>query len=215
MRFPAVIWIAAVSAILAPNAPAQTVHIEGTVKDADGAPLTARISVLVDGHEVRLVISNDQGKYSADVKGSKEKMVLSCTAVVDPDAVHYERNPLEKQPPFKDYDFTFREVTTSASYWHSVSNVVDFYVSRTPLDTSSSYVTLEWNDINNSRLPPDSKAAAAHQFKLKDWSTKIRDSSFSDYVMVDDHMLKMAMQGDQKALDSLPTTVKRDVLKRN
>jgi hypothetical protein len=139
-------------------------------------------------------------------------MVIVCTAIVDPDKVHYETNPLKKEPPFKDYDFTFRQVTTEASYWHLVSDRVDTKLAVKLGKGSGDFVNVEWYDIRNSKLPPDVKVVAAHQFNSKIWSRQITDTSYSDYVKVDYKLVQRAMRGDQYALSDLPASIRNDVV---
>lgn len=212
MRPMAVVLVGIVSAIPVLRVQGQTVRIMGTVKDADGTPLTARIVVTVDGRKVKDITSNkESGEYNVEVIAQQAKMIILCTAIVDPDAVHYETNPLKKEPPFKDYDFTFHRVTTEASYWRNVTKNVDREVTTVRGSGFGEHANREWNSIKMSRLPPDSKAAAARQFKTMAWSKGITDATFSDYVVVDDKTLELAMHGDQKALASLPASVKNDV----
>ena len=216
MRPRAIVFLAILLTIIVPGGRGQMIRITGTVKDADGTPVNgARIVVTVDGHKVSDLTSNTLGKYSAEVKAQQATMMILCTAIVDPDKVHYETNPLKKEPPFKDYDFIFRQVTASDLYWRSVTNNVDVKFANQHGVALGDSANLEWTSIRQSNLPPDSKAAAAHQFNTKLWSKRITDTTFSDYVAVDDNKLRLAMHGDKQALDSLPASVKNDVIVHN
>jgi Carboxypeptidase regulatory-like domain len=208
MRYLAVVFLAIV---LTPRVLGQKARITGTVKDADGTPLNgAQIVVTAEGKQIGDFTSNNLGKYTFEVPAQEAKLTILCTAIVDPDKIHYETNPLKKEPPFKDYDFTFHQVTTVASYWESVTKTVDVELATEPA-VSDDIVNSKWTGINESALPPDSKAAAALQFNTKGWSRRITDASFAAYVTVDADMLRLAMQGDQEALSSLPASVKHDV----
>lgn len=79
------------------------------------------------------------------------------------------------------------------------------------MQTAAKLLISEWHEIDTSGLPPDSKAAAAHQMASISWSDKITDPKFKDYGKTDESTVSKALHGDHAALAKLPTSVAEDV----
>jgi hypothetical protein len=193
---------------------AQTVQINGTIKDANGTFFKGALITVKDpqGKLLGNGISDGLGNYKASA--ALGAVTVACEIAEDPSK--YSKNPevetLTITANAARKDFTFYQVTTLASYWKTVSSRIDTQATKAP-DASLRYVLLkfEWRQIESSGLPPDSKAAAAHQLGPMRWSAHITDPKFKDYVTVDESTLSKALNGDQIAFSKLPTSVAKDV----
>lgn len=199
------------------TATGQAIFVSGTVRDG-GKPLQgARITVL-DGHGHKigdLAVSGDDGKYK--IVTTRNATILFCLALTDSrrEQVTFAKNPVTQPLDVKSQlvtvDFTFIEITTRADYWQSYTRQVDIKGTQSVGSKFPGFVTTEWKTIDTSTLPPDSKAAAAHQFLIMDWSKLIVDRTFRDYSSVDEGTLSRALQGDHTAYVALPASVAKDV----
>jgi hypothetical protein len=193
---------------------AQTVQITGTIRDANGTLFKGALITVKDpqGKLLGNGVSDGLGKYKASA--ALGAVTVACEVAEDPSK--YSKNPevelLTITTNVARKDFTFYQVTTLASYWKTVSSRIDAQATKTP-DASFRYDLLrsEWGQIESSGLPPDSKAAAAHQLGPMPWSMNITDPKFKDYVTVDESTLSKALNGDHIALNKLPTSVAKDV----
>jgi len=192
--------------------------ITGKVRDANGTPLNAALIVVKDdkGNVLSQAVSNTLGDYHS--KATRGDVSVTCEVVTD-SATTYSRNPdVEPLTIASDkatVDFTFYQVTASLSYWKTVGLTIGAKAANTPSVSQSGVLQIEWHKINSSGLPPDSKAAAAHELEPVPSSNEITDPTFKDYVKVDESTLSEAMHGDQKALAKLPESVATDVKASN
>jgi hypothetical protein len=207
-------WIMVISTSLALPVMGQTIHVIGEVKDANGTPLNGALVRVMDSqeHELGNGASNNLGRYSIMAKLSAA--TVTCEVSVGPDsAITYTPNP-DREPITITSNVgkstcTLYQVTKAPSYWHAVGALIGTKAGQGP-DASKTYISA-WKSINSSGLPPDSKAAAASQFKSMTWSHTIIDQTFNDYLRVDDSTLTKALHGDRNAQASLPLSVARDV----
>ena len=197
--------------VLTPCLNGQMAQLTGTVKDGNGTPLNAALITVKDGQGRMLhkAVTNTDGIYQTTAPWGSSS--VEGRVIVDPDAITYSKNPLEQPLTISartaTKDFTFYQVTTSAFYWTTVGKRIQITSDKiTGLEPNS-----EWMGIFAADLPPDSKAAAAHQWKPMRWSAKITDPTFQEYGAVDQNILSRALKGDEKALVKLPKTVMMDV----
>jgi hypothetical protein len=162
------------------------------------------------GTIVAQTATNAKGVYLT--KAAWGKLSVECEAISD--STVYAKNPVvesveigRKSNPGKQ-DCTFDQVTIESTYWSQVGRNIEAMAVKTG---NQATFNMEWEQINTSGLPPDAKAAAAHQLKRMEWSYKITDPTFKAYMGVDEPTLSRALKGDQKAVAILPTSVKVDV----
>jgi hypothetical protein len=198
------------------TAAGQSIQVSGTVKDAGMGIQGARIRALDSQYHTigQLAVSGEAGKYSIQV--TRAASYLQCLVLTDPqqDRVMYANNPARQPLVIRSnrltVDFTFLEMTTNVNYWKDVTHQVDVKA-QSGGNKDAGIVTMEWKNIHSSGLSPDSKAAAAHQFLIMDWSKLIVDPTFTDYSSVDERTLSRALQGDHTAYIALPASVAKDV----
>jgi hypothetical protein len=189
----------------------QSLMVMGTASESTGAPLNfVRVTVKDQrGQLVSQTVTNGSGKFaSSAVRG---KLRVECKA----NSTGFAQDPIVLEPveiplgaSSVETHCIFDEVTVSAEYWLKVAQFVGDKAQQTKSDEAFGK---EWSRITATGLPPDSKAAAAHQFKVMRWSEKITDPLFKDYTGVDVGNVSKAINGDRQALSTLPGSVAKEV----
>lgn len=199
--------------VFVPNVSCQTIQVTGTVKDGNGHPFNGALITVNDDqrHDVGQGTSNSQGFYS--IQAGSGAVAVACQVFAG--STTYSPNPDHEPLTIKSNkatgDCRLYQVTNNPAYWTAVVQGIDTRAENAP-NAGKTY-TFEWNKINSSGLPPDSKAAAARQLKSTNAKTQITDPTFTDYAGVDEFTLSKALHGDQKALATLPLPVAEDVKK--
>jgi hypothetical protein len=188
--------------------------LSGVASVRNGTPLNGvRVKVKDSNSKIVLAtaVTNPRGEYLSTV--SPGSLVIECEAS---DGTSYATNPvtervvIPKSAKSGKQDCFFDPVVTTEAYWKQVGIHIEALATKSP--DKRSFYTIQWDNIESSKLPPDSKAAAAHQFITMDWSSKIKSQMFFDYGNVDMLALENALKGDKKALTNLPNSVGRDVM---
>jgi hypothetical protein len=189
---------------------AQTPQLKGTARENSGTPLNGvRVTVKKDNMVVAQTTTNSTGAFIT--KAAFGAVSVECEAISDS---VYAKNPVSYQVEIGlksnpgTQNCTFYPVTVQSAYWYQAGKAIEATAYKTKDEGT---FNVEWQHINASGLPPAAKAAAAHELKHMDWSSKITDPTFRDYMVVDDSTLSRALKGDQKAVALLPQSVAVDV----
>lgn len=190
----------------------QTIKVIGTVKDGDGTPLNGAQISIKDGNGAAVgspTLSNAQGQYSLTTNQTSGFVV--CKVISD---TTYNKNPdtqaLQVTAGASKNNFVFLEVTVAAVYWRQVIDVATSVQGR-GAGTVPQAAAREWDLIDHSGLPPDSKAAAARELKSVPESSEIIDPRFMGYANVDSAVLSKAMSGDKASLAKIPAYISNDI----
>jgi hypothetical protein len=200
------------AAAIVPSLAGQTALVTGTAKLRNGTPLNG-VRITVKNKDVVLVTTstNTAGVYQAKAAFGTVSVVCEVESEDKPYArnwLSYDVEVTPKSNPGKQ-DCTFDQVTVAQDYWQQVGKSLSEKAAHA--DNKAIFYSKEWKEINASGLPPDAKAAAAHQLDKMDFGFSITDRTFTDYKSVDESTLTRALKGDGKAAASLPGTVRQDV----
>lgn len=193
----------------------QQLQITGTAMESAGTVLKLVTVTVKDdkGNVIDQTVTNGEGHFVS--KGGRGKLLLECQASSDgysPNPVRYPNVVIPAGSNLLKHDCTFDQYTlvfsaqAAADYWLKVARNVG-----AKQEKDDQAFDKEWTRLKLADVPPESKAAAAHQFIRIKGGDSITDSMFKEYSKADPNDVSKAVKGDSTALKNLPELVMSDV----